>query len=121
MAILGNLLNRAFSVIPTQEYTYHKFSNRTTNEYGIDEVTYLSATNYSGSLQPVPRSKYEYMGLDYQKRYFMLYTTNEILDIDRDVSGDQFDFAGKRYQCISIESNWHDVDGWCGVLSVEIE
>ena len=59
-------------------------------------------------------------GLDLQKDYYTFYTSNDVLDIQRDVSGDQLIFNGKRYQ---VESNndWYPMDGWKGIICVYIK
>ena len=114
-----NLLNMALTVIARQTITYYQYTGRALNNVGQDVTTYADPVSMVGSLQPVPRQLYAQWGLDLQKSYYTFYTSNNILDIRRDVSADQFAFNNQRYQ---VESNndWYAQDGWKGVLCVLI-
>lgn len=114
-----NLLNIALRVIKEQTIQYYQFDTRTLNNVGQYETVFLDPVNIVGSFQPVPRSLYRTYGLDFQKEYYTFYTSNDLLDLTRDVSGDQIAFMGKRYQCQS-NNDWFKLDGWKGVLCVNI-
>jgi hypothetical protein len=118
--ILGNLLDLASSVIPTQPFDYYKFIGRQTNDIGIDVVNYELPITVYGSIQPVPQNTYMALGLDWQKAYINIYTSKKILDIDRDVSGDKIIFANKEYKCLS-NTDWFDMDGWNATLAVMVD
>ena len=120
MSIPGqNLLNMALRIIARQGITYYHDLGRTQNAVGQDITQYDEGRWMVGSWQPVPRQLYQVYGLDLQKDYFTFYTSNNILDITRDVSGDQLAFNGQRYQCES-NNEWYAMDGWVGVLCVHI-
>ncbi len=114
-----NLLNMALTVIAAQELLWYQFDSRSLNDVGQDITLYKPFVIVRGSWQPVPRNLYEIYGLDLQKDYFTFYSSNNILDIQRDISGDQVSFMGKRYQ---VESNndWYQLDGWKGILCVNL-
>ena len=118
--IAGNLLNRALKRVGSQTVQYMRFSGRTTNEIGLDVSTYAEPVNITGSVQAVPRSTYEQLGLDFQKRYIMIYTSAPVVDLQRDVSGDKISVGGKSYQVVSA-TDWLMMDGWQSVLCVEVE
>lgn len=111
----SNLLNMAFGVIAKTTVSYLKYLSRATNVIGLDVSTYADPINLMGSWQPVPRNKYEAMGLDFNKNYAMFYVSKDILDLQRNVSGDQIQYAGKTWNCLS-ETDWFGIDGWTGVL-----
>lgn len=115
-----NVLRMALTLIHKQCLRYYQFSSRALNSVGQDVTTYLAPVTMRGSWQPVPRKVYMQYGLDFQKDYYTFYTSNDVLDIQRDVSGDQLIFNGKRYQ---VESNndWFPMDGWKGIICVYIE
>ena len=113
------MLNMALTVISKQTIQYYQYSGRTLNAVGQDVTTYLSVVNLVGSWQPVPRKLYIVYGLDLQKDYFTFYTSNNLLDITRDVSGDQIAFMGRRYQ-VESDNDWFQLDGWKGVLCVDL-
>lgn len=114
-----NLLNLALSVIQQQTVIYYKFDERTVNDVGQYQSSFENGVEIVGSFQPVPRNLYRTYGLDFQKEYYTFYTSNDLLDLQRDVSGDQIEFMGKRYQCES-NNDWFKLDGWKGVLCVNI-
>ena len=114
-----NLLNMALTVIQRQSVQYYQYDGRTLNAVGQDVTTYLAPVTKVGSWQPIPRHLYEQLGLDLQKNYFNFYTSNDVLDVQRDVSGDQIVFEGSKYQCES-NTEWYKLDGWKGVLCVYI-
>jgi hypothetical protein len=107
------------SIIGKQSFQYLKFTGRTTNAAGLDVATYAPAVTLRGSVQAVPRSVYQNMGLDFQKNYVNIYVSQEILDITRDVSGDKISFNGKLFLCLS-KTAWYAMDGWDNILCVEI-
>ena len=115
-----NLLNMALTVIQRQTITYYQYVSRSLNAVGQDVTVYAAPVSIVGSWQPVPRQLYMSYGLDLQKDYFTFYTSNNLLDIERDVSGDQLVFNGARYQCQS-NNDWFALDGWKGILCVKIE
>ncbi len=114
-----NLLNMALTVIAKQPIQYYQFAGRTLNSIGQDVTTYLDPFTIYGSFQPVPRNLYEAYGLDLQKEYYNLYVSQDVLDVLRDVSGDQIIFNNSRFQCES-NNDWFALDGWKGILCVFI-
>ena len=120
MGIPGqNILNMALQIISKQTVQYYQFLSRSLNAVGQDVAIYANVVNLVGSWQPVPRQLYDQYGLDLQKDYFVFYTSNNVLDITRDISGDQLGYSGRRYQ---VESNtdWYQLDGWKGILCVDL-
>jgi len=115
----SNLLNIALTVIAKQTITYYRYIDRIQNDIGQDVTQYAPAVEIVGSFQPVPRSLYQVYGLDFQKSYFTFYTSNNVKDIARNISGSQIAFQGRRYQCES-NNDWYGEDGWKGILCVDI-
>ena len=114
-----NILNMALTVIARQAITYYQYSGRAQNSVGQDMTIYNQPITIVGSFQPVPRNLYQQYGLDFQKDYFTFYTSNNVIDVGRDVSGDQIAFNGQRFQCES-DVAWFQMDGWVGVICVHI-
>lgn len=120
MAIPGmNILNTALRIIAKQSFDYYAFTGRTTTTIGTLVATYADAVCILGSWQPVDRNLFQNMGLDFQRNYAQVYVPNNIIDVTRDVSGDQFAFQNVRYQCESI-TPWFGIDGWNRVLVVQV-
>ena len=114
-----NILNMASQLIVFQTIQYYQFESRSLNAIGQDVTIYHPSIDLKGSWQPVPRKLYIIYGLDLQKDYFTFYTSNNLLDITRDVSGDQISFMGRRYQ-VESDNDWYQLDGWKGVLCVDL-
>ena len=114
-----NILNMALSVIAPSSFQYYAFLSRTPNDIGQDVTSYAEPVTLLGSVQPVPRNLFEAYGLDFQRSYVNVYVSKGILDIARDVSGDQIQFNGFTYQCLSI-TDWQPIDGWDQVLCVKV-
>jgi hypothetical protein len=114
-----NLLNMCLTLIAKQSIIYYRFVSRAPNAVGQDITTYAAPVTIVGSFQAVPRKEYYLYGLNLQKNYSTFYSSNNVLDVSRDVSGDQLTYNGLRYQ---VESNndWYAQDGWKGILVVEI-
>lgn len=115
----SNILNIALTAIGMQQVLYYRFLTRVTNEIGLDESNYDSPIVVSGSLQPVPRNRYEQLGLDFNRNYFTFYAAKNIQDLARDVSGDRISFNGKVFDCLSA-NDWYGIDGWLAITIVEI-
>jgi hypothetical protein len=71
------------------------------------------------SVQPVNSKRYAEMGLDYAKAYVTWYVPADVLGVGRDVSGDQIEWNGCRYQCQS-DWDWFGQDGWKEVLCIRV-
>lgn len=120
MSIPGqDILRMASQLIAFQTLTYYKFAGRSLNSVGQDITTYEVGVPIRGSFQPVPRKLYPILGLDLQKKYYNFYSSTNMEDINRDVSGDQFGFQGQRFQSIS-DTDWFAQDQWKGLLMIHI-
>lgn len=115
----GNILNMAFSVISRQNFSYYAFRSRAVNSIGLDVSVYANAVATTGSVQPVSRTLYDSMGLDLQANYFNFFLEKGVIDVSRNVAGDQFAYDGKRFNCVS-KTDWYGADGWDQVLAVEV-
>ena len=115
----SNILKRALRLIKPSTFLYNQFKTRETNAIGYDVSVYYPSMQLSGSVQPVPRNVYAEMGLLFQKNYYIFYISHDALDISRDISGDQIQFNGLIFNCIS-KTNWFSIDGWDGILAVAV-
>lgn len=113
----SNLLNMAFSAIARQSFQYVAQSTDALNSIGLNAPTYAAPVSTTGSVQAIPKRLYELYGLDLQKTYFNFFLEQTVIDVGRDVSGDQFIFQGNKYQCLSI-TPWFGIDGWVEVLTI---
>lgn len=113
----GNLLNTALRIIARQQFQYIAYKDRVLQPNGQYLANYKPAVTLSGSVQPVPRELYQQYGLDFQKTALNFYVSKDVLDVERDVSGDKMIFQCRTYQCESVNP-WIGIDGWVVVMCV---
>ena len=115
----SNLLATALTLICPDTFEYFRYSGIQTNAIGFEVVSFAAPVMVAGSVQAVDRSVYQEQGLDWQRRYIRIWTTQDIDDLERDRAGDQIAWNGDRYQIVD-QSDWHTQDGWNGCLFVEV-
>jgi hypothetical protein len=115
----SNVLNKAFTVLAKSNLIYYKAVGRTLNSVNQWVVQYDAGTPIKGSFQPVPREKYDKLGLEFAKSYYYFYISKALIDLRRDIPADQISFQGTLYQ-IQSNTEWLGVDGWVEALCVAI-
>jgi hypothetical protein len=121
MSIPGqNLLKMALTLIAKQKVNYYKYTGRVLNSVGQYVTSYEPAVVIVGSFQPVPRNLYAQYGLDFQKNYCTFYALNDVIDLKRDITSDRIAFNSQLYQ-VESANDWFALDGWKGVLCVQID
>lgn len=115
----SNLLNQALSIIAAQTLTYIAYKSRATNDQLQYVNTYAAPKTTKGSLQPVSRQLMQQLGLDLTRSYVNIFISQKVIDVQRDVSNDKFEFNGWTYDCLSI-TPWVQIDGWNQVLAVRV-
>jgi hypothetical protein len=115
----SNLLMEAFGSIDPVPFMYYPFVSRTLNTSRQWMTTYGTPYQVWGSVQAVPRSKYNELGLDFQKEYIKILAPINSVDLARDTSGDQFEWKGFMYQMVD-DTNWYAMDGWARCMGAQI-
>lgn len=118
--MIGNLLTLAMGVTGSQTVQWQRFKSRTTNAAGHKVPVYYDAASLRGSVQPVPQSRYQALGLDFAKEYVTLYTLAGVVGVERDGAGDRIVWNGKTYNAES-DTDWTAQAGWRAVLCVRIK
>ena len=115
----SNLLARALSMLTPQTITYYQDAGRTTSAAGYDVTAYQEPVTVTrASVQAVPLRNYQSLGLDFKRKYVNVFACADIIGLDRDRSGDQVAYAGKRYD-IEASTPWYGQDGWVELLCIE--
>ena len=115
-----NVLGAAQSVIGKQTITLYRFSGRVINAAGLYESGYEDPVQVECSVQPVSRSMYEKMGLNFEKSYISILAIADIKDVGRDRSGDQIVFNGNKYEAIG-KTPWNAPAGWNRIVCVKVD
>jgi hypothetical protein len=116
----SNLLKRAGRLIAFQSCQYYAFSSRTQNAARQFVPSYAAPFVLSASIQAINRNRYAQMGLDFNKFYVQIYASLNIVDLQRDSSGDRLIYNGDLYQ-MQDGQNWFQQDGWATCLCVRIK
>lgn len=116
----ANVLGLATRLVARQAFKYLKFiENSPINSIGYKVPIYADPIRVLGSIQAIPRRLYQQYGLDLQKTYYNFFLPQSIMDIQRDVSSDQFLWNNQKFQCESV-TPWYGIDGWVEVLTVQV-
>jgi len=118
---VSNLLAKASTLIPLKKYQYLKFNSNIVNDVGIVSPAYDVAITIKANIQPVSRSVYEQFGLDMQKTYYTIFTSEVLQDLQRDKTGDKIIFNGKTLQIESNKGDWDSQYGFNSYLGVQID
>lgn len=115
----SNLFRAASRLIRPTPVMYYPYVSRTQNAAFQWVATYGTPFELEASVQAVDRNSYVEYGLDFQKNYVRIYVSEDVIDIERDSSGDKFTWNGKAYQ-IESQNTWFAMDGWASTLAVEV-
>lgn len=114
-----NLLATAQTVIGKQDYQIVKWLSKEENEIGLDVDTYAAPENRTASVQPVARSNYQNLGLDFSKIYIQIWDVELIDVLSRSENADQIIFNGGKYKALP-DVDWSASGDWNSVLCVRI-
>ena len=115
----AKLLAQALTVIASQPVVYYRFTGRDTSATGRDVSAFAPGVTIPlGSVQAVPRTRYESMGLDNSKSYVTWFVMANALGVERDRAGDEFEWNGRRYGIESV-TPWFAQDGWNEILGID--
>lgn len=114
-----NLLNVALMLIPPVTVSWRKATGRVQNALGQWVTAYADPVALTCSFQPLEKAKYEVLGLDLNKHYFVLYGSKDLIAVERETSGDTVDYEGRRYQ-FEDAVDWFAYNGWKGIVCVDI-
>lgn len=116
----SNLFRRAAKLIKLQEVQYYPFATRTLNAARQWVPAFGTPYPLAASVQAVPRNSYAELGLDFNSFYVEIYASLNIVDLQRDSSGDRFVYNGDWYQMKDGQS-WFAQDGWAYAMAVRVK
>lgn len=116
----SNLLLQALRLIKPQTVQHFVATGRTTTGAGTFKSTFAPGVPVTmGSVQPVPRDRYDVLGLSLSKSYVNWIVPISAIALQRATSGDQMEWNGRRYQ-LESSTDWFGQDGWLRVLCVDV-
>ena len=117
--MIEKILALAMTVIPQQQALLFRWVGRETNDIGFDVDTFAPPVPLTGSIQPVDRSRYGYMGLDASKSYIVIYSQQLAQPVTQTDNPDQVAYMGRRYRIMSA-ADWHAPADYTGFMAVDI-
>jgi hypothetical protein len=116
-----NIHNIALGVIGCRESVlWYQYDSRKLNAERNYVTIYKSAVEVKNcSMMPINQEVYNEDGRNLQKSAWSLRLPAKVVDVNRGVSGDQFEWRGKRYQSVS-KNDILILDGWVTVKVTEI-
>lgn len=114
------MLRRANRLIKFQTVQYYAASTRSINQARQYAPGFAAPFALSASVQAVNRNSYAAMGLNFNSFYVQVYASLNMVDLQRDTSGDRFIYNGDLYQMENGQS-WFAQDGWATCLAVRIK
>lgn len=118
MNAFGNLLNLAFSLIPSESVQYLKFTGNNQSEIGLDSPQYADPIVLPASVQAVSNDTYSQLQLDLSKNYRRVFLPANAAGVDQMKSSDVLIFQGRRWNVVSTD-DWYKYDGWNSVIVAE--
>lgn len=121
---MKNLLNLALPLINTVidassgNFKVRSMSTETVNDIGVPVPTYGGWSSCQGAVQPIARSRYEALGLDFSKNYINAWGSIVMSTVTETSQPDQILWRGKLWNITTI-TEWNPQDGWMNVTAVE--
>lgn len=115
---LGNLLELALTVLPAVNFYYRHYEGETRNELGVKIPSYGQWQVCRGMVQPVQRSKYEDLGLDFAKNYINVWGTLNLKTVGLQNQPDQILWNGCLWNITAV-NEWFQYNSWVNVTAVQ--
>jgi hypothetical protein len=115
----GNILNQALSLIAAKTISWLPHTGETTGANLMVAPTYGAPVSIQASVQPVSQQLMELLGLDMNRSYVKIFTSNNVFGVQRDIASDQFQIGPDLFQGIS-KTAWYYIDNWVEILAVKV-
>ena len=117
--MFNNLLNSAFTIIPTQVVQVKRFIDNVVDDAGYLIPDYEEdLIDIKASIQSVPADEMKALGLDFTKRTMKLFTSFDVKSLNTLKQSDIIIYEGIEYD-VSTPEDWRRQDGWQSYLLVE--
>lgn len=119
-----NLLELALPIIHTVTeaaagvFSFRSLIGEKKNAIGVKVPTYGGWTAVSGEVQPVQRSRYEALGLDWSKNYINAWGSVIMKSVTEMKQPDQILWNGMLWLVTSV-NEWNPQNGWVNVTAVQ--
>ena len=113
-----NLLTTALTVIPPESLQYERFKSFSTNEIGLDVLTFEDPVEIKGSIQHhVSEKLYDAYGLSLNKDYCLVDVPAQLYGSEKQITPDKLTFHGETW-IVMKATDWFIYNGWVRVIVV---
>ena len=115
--LFSNLLKTAMRIVPTDgTVQYLRYVSDTTDDAGYETQAFADPVPVTqSSVQAVPQSRYEYLGLDYTREYVTWFAPFQVRGLSENYAGDRIKWRGSDWQIDRVTA-WSGEDGWTEAL-----
>ena len=112
LPVVGNVVDSEQS-----EFDYRCLEGEEINELGVKVATYGPWAHCKGSVQPVQRSRYEALGLDWAKNYISIWGSIVLTDLSTAKQPSQILWQGSLWNVTAL-TEWNPHNGWMNCTAV---
>ena len=119
-----NLLEEVLPIInnviepTTGTFQFRSMTGETINEIGTPIPSWSEWTTCQGTVQPVNRSRYEALGLDWSKKYVNAWGSCHMTTVDDARQPDQILWRGMLWNVTAVDQ-WDPHNGWVHVTACQ--
>ena len=119
-----NLLEQVLPIIynivepATGSFKFRSMVSEEVNEIGVPVPTFSAWGECMGTVQPVNRSRYDALGLDWSKKYVNAWGSITLNTVDMDKQPCQILWQGYLWNVTSVDQ-WDPHNGWCHVMACQ--
>lgn len=117
LPMISNIIDPSMSV-----FKFRSLVGETINDIGVKVPTYdyewSNAPSCQGSVQPVQRSRYEALGLDWSKNYIQVWGSVVLKDLGVARQPSQIFWQGRTWNVTAL-TEWNPHNGWMNCTAAE--
>ncbi len=114
---LPNLLELALTHLPPVYFKHRYYTGETRNAIGVLVPSYSDWVVCRGMVQPVARSRYADLGLDFAKNYVNIWGSINLRTVALQEQPDQIHYNGKIWTITTV-TEWNPYNWWGNFTAV---
>lgn len=101
-------------------FQYYRYQETIGDDMGRDVPRYADPKSVTGSVQAVSNKMYEQLGLDLNKNYKIIYSSELIQSIAEKIQPDRIVYDNRTFEVVE-NKNWYETNGYTKILIVELK